>query len=149
MEVRPFERTVLVDGAPVSLTPGEYELVEMMAEHPGWVFSADQLSRDAESDHSPDSVSVLVSRLRHKLSSVGVHDAIETVRGFGYRLRPEAPPASQEVESAGSRELRDAAWLLAEAVFEVERSGSPEQRQAAASVLEQTRRDLYGRLSQD
>lgn len=139
---------MLVQGREVALTPREFEIVLMLAEHPGWVFSANQLSGDPEQgDHSPESVSVLVSRLRQKLSEAGASDVVETVRGFGYRLHAELE-TTEEAPREVSRELRDAAWQLQEAAIEVEHSGTPDQQRAAADVLDQARRDLYGCLAE-
>ena len=101
VEVCPHEHSVLVRGHDVALTSREFDIVMALAEHPGWVFSADQLAGDPDQgDYSPESVSVLVSRARHKLTSAGAPDLIETVRGLGYRLRPlepteESAPAEQ------------------------------------------------------
>jgi DNA-binding response OmpR family regulator len=88
LELRPLARAVLVNVQDVPLTTAEFDIVMMLAEHPGWVYSPEQLSGDPiDAELSPESVSVLVSRLRHKLSEAGLPDVVETVRGFGYRLR--------------------------------------------------------------
>lgn len=150
LEIRLHEHAVLAHGLEIPLTPREFEIVMMLAEHPGWVFSANQLSGDPEEgDHSPESVSVLVSRLRQKLAAAGVLDAVETVRGFGYRLRSPTESGEEEPGSAGrNRELRDASWQLQEAAIEVEHSGSSEQQQAAVDVLDKARRALYACLAE-
>ena len=147
--ISPHERSVTIDGVVVPLTPGEFDIVMQMAEHPGWVFSAHQLAGDDELvDRSPDSVSVLVSRVRQKLAAAGVTEAIETVRGFGYRLC--APQADDLAPDSGvTRELHDASWQLQEAVFDVARSGSLEQKTEAVAVLDAARRALYGSLAQE
>lgn len=148
LELRPHERSVIAAGAAVPLTCGELEILTALAEHPGWVLSADDLTSDPdEHEHSPESVSVLVSRLRQKLATAGAPDVIETVRGFGYRLHASGDTSAAGLE-AGDRTLRDAAWQLLEAVFEIERSGTVEQRAAAAHELERTRRAIYGRLAE-
>lgn len=150
LEVRPHERVVLVQGHDVPLTSGEFDIVETLAEHPGWVYSAEQLCRGPEScDHSPESVSVLVSRLRHRLAEAGLPDAVETVRGFGYRLRaPAAPGGESSAVAAVSRELRDASWRLQQAVIEAEHSGTPEQQGAATAALETARHAIYSTLAE-
>jgi DNA-binding winged helix-turn-helix (wHTH) protein len=144
--IRSHEHVASVAGRDLELTSREFEIISALAEHPGWVLSAEQLAtEDDEVDYSPESVSVLVSRLRHKLADAGLPDIIETVRGFGYRLRVPSPDdegASPEEVDAESR-LRDAAWRLQEAVLEVEHSGSDEQRGAAADALEDARRAVY------
>lgn len=150
LEVLAREHAVLIHGSEVPLSSREFEIVRMLAEHPGWVFSASQLSGDPEEgDFSPESVSVLVSRLRHKLATAGAPDVVETVRGVGYRLHSARAPHDESSEGASaSRELRDAAWQLQEAVIEAEHSGTLDQQRAVVDVLEQARRAVYARLAE-
>jgi DNA-binding winged helix-turn-helix (wHTH) protein len=150
LEVRPHEHLVLARGKEVPLSSREFEILTRLAEHPGWVFSSDQLAGDPdEGDYSPESVSVLISRLRHKLSAAGASDVIDTVRGFGYRLHSSKPSTDDVPESGGaSRALRDACWQLQEAVIEVEHFGTPEQHRTAIEVLDQARRDLFASLAE-
>lgn len=76
------------DGQPVSLTATEFRILQFLAARPGRVFSRDQiidgaLSRDAAIfDRTID---VHITALRRKLGAGG--EMIETVRGFGYKLR--------------------------------------------------------------
>jgi DNA-binding winged helix-turn-helix (wHTH) protein len=151
LEIRPPERAVLVHGHDVPLTSAEFDIVMMLAEHPGWVYSPEQLSSDADDGLvSPESVSVLVSRLRHRLAEAGAPDVVETVRGFGYRLHSQAhtgddePPADRV-----TCELRDAAWRLQEAVIEVEHSGTPEQKCAVTAELETVRVAIHAVMDHD
>jgi len=144
IEIRPHERTVLAKGQEVPLTTAEFDIVMMLAEHPGWVYSADQISGDAyDAEMSPESVSVLVSRLRRRLAEAGLPDVIETVRGFGYRLHPmrglagEEPPADAETCA-----LRDAAWQLQETVIRLEHAGTPEQKCTATETLDSASRAI-------
>jgi len=150
LEVRPHEHVVLASGHQVPLSSKEFDIVMMLAEHPGWVFSADQLARESEeSGCSPESVSVLVYRLRQKLAEAGASDVVETVRGLGYRLRSPNSPRDDDCPAAEARrELRDACWQLQEAVIEVDRSGSSEQQHEVAAVLEQARRAVYTCLAE-
>jgi DNA-binding winged helix-turn-helix (wHTH) protein len=148
--VRAHEHVVAVCGREVDLTPREYEIISTLYTRPGWVFSAEQLSGDSDdADYSPESVSVLVSRLRHKLSEVGAPDAIETVRGFGYRLRAQAceggEAAAMEAAEA-SNPLRDASWDLQEAVLAVEHAGTDDERRIAVEALEAARRVIEAEL---
>lgn len=150
LEIRPREHAVYAHGHEVSLTSREFDIVMMLAEHPGWVFSANQLASESdEGDYSPESVSVLVSRLRQKLAAAGVSDVVETVRGIGYRLH--SPPACDEESSAAlalRRNLRDASWQLQEAVLEVEHSGTPEQQSEATEALIHARHAIYASLAE-
>jgi two-component system, OmpR family, phosphate regulon response regulator PhoB len=83
---------VTVDGQDVELTPTEYRLLVMLAERRGRVQARSHLLEtvwEAAPDIQTRTVDMHVQRLRSKLGAAG--DMIETVRGFGYRLR--AAPA--------------------------------------------------------
>ncbi|MDP2401875.1 MAG: helix-turn-helix domain-containing protein [Actinomycetota bacterium] len=100
-------------------------------------------------NHSPGSVSVLISRLRHKFTQVGASQAIDTVRGTGYRLHfEEQSPGTASSVAGPNRELRDASWRLQEALIEIEHSGTAEQQQAAVGTLNQARRSIYASLAE-
>ena len=78
-------RRVVVDGRTVDLSAREFALAEEFLTHPDQVLSREQLlSRVWGLDFDPGSnvVDVYVRYLRGKLGG----DAIETVRGMGYRL---------------------------------------------------------------
>lgn len=77
---------VSVGGSPVALTPTELKLLLAFAARPGIVLERHTLLRDVwEYGWDGDSrvVDLCVQRLRGKLG----RDRIETVRGFGYKLR--------------------------------------------------------------
>ena len=79
---------VRVDGNPVDLTPTEFKLLLTLAERRGRVQGRAHLLEtvwDAAPDIQTRTVDMHVQRLRAKLGPAG--DMIETVRGFGYRLR--------------------------------------------------------------
>ena len=85
LEMDPGGRRTTFRGAPVELTFREFAMLETLARHPGQVLTRDQLiSHVWGHDHSAGSnvVDVYVRNLRGKLAG----DAIETVRGVGYRL---------------------------------------------------------------
>jgi two-component system, OmpR family, copper resistance phosphate regulon response regulator CusR len=78
-------RRITVDGHAEDLTTREFTLAELLFRHPGQVLSREQiLSHVWGFDHDPSSnvVDVYIGYLRRKLGQ----DAIETVRGVGYRL---------------------------------------------------------------
>jgi two-component system phosphate regulon response regulator PhoB len=82
--------TVTVDGAAAELTRIEYRLLLLLAERRGRVQSRPQLLEsvwEAQSDIQTRTVDMHVQRLRTKLGPAG--DLIETVRGFGYRMKAE------------------------------------------------------------
>jgi two-component system response regulator RegX3 len=78
------------DGAPIDLTPREFELLACLMRHRGKVLSRDQLLRQAwgwEIVVETKTVDTHIKRLRDKLEAAGVDaDVVETVRGYGYRL---------------------------------------------------------------
>ena len=82
------EHRVSIDGMPIDLTPTEFKLLLTLAERRGRVQSRSHLLEtvwDAAPDIQTRTVDMHVQRLRGKLGAAG--DLIETVRGFGYRLR--------------------------------------------------------------
>ena len=81
---------VAVNGVEVELTPTEYKLLVLLAERRGRLQDRGQLLQrvwDAAPDLQTRTVDMHVQRLRAKLGPAG--ELIETVRGFGYRLRGE------------------------------------------------------------
>jgi two-component system phosphate regulon response regulator PhoB len=80
--------TVSVGAVPVDLTATEFKLLVALLERRGRVQSREQLLQSAWEVHArieTRTVDMHVQRLRSKLGPAG--DAIETVRGFGYRFR--------------------------------------------------------------
>ena len=79
---------VTVDNSELDLTPTEFKLLVTLAERRGRVQSRALLLEivwDAAPDIQTRTVDMHVQRLRTKLGAAG--ELIETVRGFGYRLR--------------------------------------------------------------
>ena len=81
------KRRVVRSGRPIELGPTEYRLLEFFLEHPGRVFSREQLldsvwGRDIYIDER--TVDVHVGRLRRALNRGRTADPIRTVRGAGY-----------------------------------------------------------------
>jgi DNA-binding response OmpR family regulator len=77
---------VTADGEPVSLTPSEFRILTLLAEHPGRVFSRRQIMQHLwDSPHVPDArtADAHISNLRRKL---GNGERILTVRRAGYKL---------------------------------------------------------------
>ena len=83
--------TVDVGGRRIDLTPTEYKLLLTLAERRGRVQARGHLLEtvwEAAPDIQTRTVDMHVQRLRTKLGDAG--DLIETVRGFGYRLKTGA-----------------------------------------------------------
>jgi two-component system phosphate regulon response regulator PhoB len=88
LEIHRSEHRVTVDGRDVDLTPTEYKLLIILAERRGRVQDRAHLLEtvwEAAPDIQTRTVDMHVQRLRAKLGAAG--ELIETVRGFGYRLR--------------------------------------------------------------
>ncbi|AIQ22104.1 response regulator transcription factor [Paenibacillus sp. NPDC058367] len=76
---------------PVTIPLKEFELLFLLASHPGQIFTREQLilqiwGLNYEGDGR--TVDVHISRLREKFSGKGEQFQIETARGLGYRLIP-------------------------------------------------------------
>ena len=85
---------VQIDGAEVDLTPTEYKLLVLLAERRGRVQARGHLLEtvwDAAPDIQTRTVDMHIQRLRTKMGEAG--ELIETVRGFGYRMRGQGARA--------------------------------------------------------
>lgn len=84
-------RRMYVEDIEVDVSTREFTVMELFVRHPEQVLSRDDILSHAwgyASDTASNVVEVCVASLRRKIGK----DAIETVRGMGYRLgRPEAP----------------------------------------------------------
>jgi len=88
ISIDPARHEVRVNGRQVHLTSLEFKLLRALMQRRGRVQERDRLLNDVwgyESVIDTRTVDTHVRRLREKLGKGG--DAIETVRGFGYRLR--------------------------------------------------------------
>ena len=86
---------ITVDGSPADFTVTEFALLEFLAQKPGFVRTRDQIIAAVHGRStvlSPRTVDVHVTAVRRKLGPLG--DAIETVRGVGYRFSEEAPTSA-------------------------------------------------------
>ena len=88
------KRTTLA-GKELALTPREYNLLELLARHPGAVVSRSDIWAhvyEFESESNSNVVDVYIGYLRKKLDAPGGVSRIETVRGHGCRLRADLAP---------------------------------------------------------
>ena len=84
------QKRVTVAGAPVKLSKKEYALLEYLAHHTDSISSKDQILDhvwDFDADVLPNTVEVFIRSLRKKIDDPQADSHIETIRGFGYRLR--------------------------------------------------------------
>ncbi|KUK82024.1 MAG: Response regulator [Pelotomaculum thermopropionicum] len=89
--IRPEKYEAVLDGEKLDLTPKEFELLSLMAENPGRVFSRDVLLEKIwsyVSARETRTVDVHIRYLRQKVERNPARPQyIETVRGVGYRFK--------------------------------------------------------------
>jgi len=88
LEIDPTRHRVTIDGSELALRPLEYKLLAIFIEHPGRVFSRTELLQEVwgiSPETNTRTVDTHIRRLRERLAAYS--EAIETVHGFGYRLR--------------------------------------------------------------
>ena len=89
LRIDPAGYVATLDGVPLELTRTEFGLLHLLLRNPGRAFSRQYLLDTVWSEHyvtGDRSVDNAILRLRKKLGPLG--EAIETVWGVGYRLRP-------------------------------------------------------------
>ena len=92
ISIDPARREVTLAGNDVHLTAKEFDLLALLAKHPGRIFTREQLlSRIWGYDYAGDerTIDVHVSWLRGKLRAAEGHDYFRTVRGVGYAFAPK------------------------------------------------------------
>jgi two-component system phosphate regulon response regulator PhoB len=85
------KREATLSGKPLTLTFSEFEILYMLARRPGWVYTRNQIVNAVKGDDYPvteRSIDVQIVGLRKKLGNIA-GNAIETVRGVGYRFNEE------------------------------------------------------------
>ncbi len=93
LRLDPASHTVWRGAIMVPLTPREFSLLEYLLRHTGQVCTRESLLEhvwDAHYDGLSNVVDVHVANLRRKLEQPGAPDAIETIRGVGYRIAEAA-----------------------------------------------------------
>jgi DNA-binding response OmpR family regulator len=86
-------RTVTRGATEIALTPREYAMLEYLLRHPGQALSRAQIAERVwswEFHGETNIVDVYIGYLRRKLDEGRAASIIETLRGYGYRLRNEA-----------------------------------------------------------
>ena len=87
LHINPAERSVLLNGKEIELTPKEYDLLVLLVSHPGWVFKREILLQQIWGDDYlgfDRTIDNHITRLRKKLGTFG--EKIDTVWGIGYRF---------------------------------------------------------------
>ncbi len=85
-------------GQPIPLTAKEFQILELLMQHPHQILSRDQILNQVwalDQDAVSNVVAAHMRLLRRKLAQAGTTTVIETVYGLGYRLiDPALPPAN-------------------------------------------------------
>jgi len=85
-------RTVTRGEQAITLTPREFAVLEYLLRHPGQALSRAQIAERVwswEFHGETNIVDVYIGYLRRKLDDGRTQSVIETLRGYGYRLRDE------------------------------------------------------------
>ncbi|WP_066640669.1 winged helix-turn-helix transcriptional regulator [Serinicoccus hydrothermalis] len=90
----PERRQLLVNGAVIATTKSEFDLLMVLARHPGRVVSRSQLLTEMSNGApGPASLESHISRIRRKVMDQGGPRLIESIRGVGYHLSDSGPAA--------------------------------------------------------
>ena len=92
LTVNLLTREVTRAGRKIDLTAREFELLEHFARSPGRVLTRSQICErvwNYDFDPGTNLVEVYIQRLRKKVEGEGETKLIETLRGVGYRMKPE------------------------------------------------------------
>lgn len=146
LALNPSCRQVSYGDTPLSLTPKEYSILELLLRQPTMVFSAQAILDHAwDSTDAPgeEVVRYHIKELRHKLALANAPKTfIETVHRVGYRLNPlhaspQAPPSPPIPEEPSSPLLSQVADL----------TDRNHQLCVALEVLQKSQEDLRQQLA--
>jgi len=83
-------KTVTVDGEPVNLTPKEFEILKLLMENPGQVFSPREIYRRVWNDNPFGSENTVAVHIRHLREKLEINPAepryLKVVWGQGYKM---------------------------------------------------------------
>ena len=84
------EKTVLVDGEPVSLTPIEFDILKLLMAHPGKVYSSRAIYEAVWNEAPIGSDSAVAVHIRHLREKIEINPSepryLKVVRGQGYKM---------------------------------------------------------------
>ena len=85
-------KTVTVDGAPVSLTPIEYNILLLLMRHPGRVYSSAQIYEKVWNESAFGSEGAVAVHIRHLREKLEINPSepryLKVVWGLGYKMAP-------------------------------------------------------------
>ena len=83
-------KSVTLDGEPVALTPTEYEILHLLMEHPGQVFSPKEIYQKIWNDLPYGSENTVAVHIRHLREKLEINPAepryLKVVWGQGYKM---------------------------------------------------------------
>ena len=86
-------KQVTLDGDPVSLTPSEYNILKLLMEHPGRVFSSAQIYAQLWNEDAYGSAGVVAVHIRHLREKIEINPSepryLKVVWGLGYKIEKE------------------------------------------------------------
>lgn len=89
IELDDKEKAVTLDGEPVSLTPTEYDILKLLMQHPGQVFSPREIYQRIWNDLPYGSENTVAVHIRHLREKLEINPAepryIKVVWGQGYK----------------------------------------------------------------
>lgn len=92
LQLNPATCSVTYQQQPLTLTPKEYEMMELLLRYSGRILRLDEILNylwASQATPGRETVKVHILSLRRKLQAAGAsHEFIETVYGIGYRLNP-------------------------------------------------------------
>lgn len=94
LQLQTFPRQVTVNGGNVHFSVREVEALELLMRREGQIVAKRTLEDSLyglNKNVSTNSIDVLISRLRHRLGSIGANCSIHTLYGIGYLLKVDTP----------------------------------------------------------
>lgn len=82
------KREIKINGADVTLSKKEFEIVELLSNNAGQVFDRERIYDTVwglEGDGNSDTIMEHIRKIRAKFSALSLHSYIETVWGVGYK----------------------------------------------------------------
>lgn len=88
MVINYAKREIKINGADVTLSKKEFEIVELLSNNAGQVFDRERIYDTVwglEGDGNSDTIMEHIRKIRAKFSALSLHSYIETVWGVGYK----------------------------------------------------------------
>lgn len=98
-------RRVTRGGQPLTLSPREFDVLQVLMQEPGRVFSRTELCElvwQREHEYDMRTVDILIGRLRKKVDAGFEELLILTSRAAGYSIRPSAPEGAKRIVAKSS-----------------------------------------------